>query len=163
MSALVKAMAESASKVAFEVENEPRDESGRLEGRAQPLIPTGRYAVEYVKYENWFYLGKRPKMTVTFRVIQPGDHYGVEVCRYYNLKSIKKGGGFTVGHASKFWREYVALFGLPVRLDRIPMSAFKGEWLNAHITEVKTGPRDRPIPEPLWYSVIEHLEPLEDE
>lgn len=149
-------------------EYEARDNAGAIEGRIHPLIPTGTYAVYYVRHEFWFYLAKRPKMTVWFRILGPDDQAGIELPRYYNLKRIvmsdsKPTGGFAVGASSDFRREYVNLFGPPARLDRIPMSAFKGEWLNAEVVEVEKDSQGRPLHESLRYSVIKSLSILADE
>lgn len=128
-----------------------------IEGESSPLVQAGVYTVEYVGHKTWMFHQKRPKLSIVFRIIDKGDFYGVHVCRHYNLKRVKKEGGFSAGRSSNFYREYFTLFGEPARPDRIPMSAFKGEWIKAKIDTVKKDGQGRPLHEALQYSVIQEL------
>jgi len=101
-------------------------------------------------------------LVLWFSINTYGDHFGVLLPRYYNVKRLKgkvgKNGDFIVSANCDFIREYASLFTLPRRLDRIPMSTFYTKIFIGSVRTVITGFKQKPIPEQLQYSVIGSLD-----
>ncbi len=143
-------------------EDEFRTGRDFISGQKIVKIPEGTYDFAFVCYETKRLHVNAFKLVIWFRLVSPGEHHGVVLGRYYNIKRIigKPGlnGGFKVGPKSDFIREYAALFGcIPKRLDRIPMSPFSPVVLEGVTHTVSISARRRPIPEPARYSVINQL------
>ena len=72
-----------------------KDGAGLIEGKAWPLIPSGRYSVTFLHHE----LGmafKVPRLFLHFRIVTPGNCFGATVYRAFRVRSAnvkkKKGG-----------------------------------------------------------------------
>lgn len=134
---------------------------GILEGEKPPLIEPGVYDLGFIHHRTAYLFGRAPKLILHFRVVQCGAGNGVILCRYYNVKTLnskpRKGGSFKVGWRCDFVREYVTLFGMPARLDRISTETFKTQIVRGRVTTVERDNKGRPIPEGLRYSVISEL------
>lgn len=144
-----------------EVINEKSDGFGSITGQARPLINPGEYDCAFKYYETVkLFAGRAPKIVLWFDVLTLGKAYGKTIPRYYNAKIKGKparSGLFSVGWNSSFMREYCGMFGMPTRLDRIPMSIFKKHIIRVKIKTVNWGYEGRKIPKVLTYSVIEQL------
>ena len=100
------------------------------------------------------------KLELKFKIITPGKYYGEILSRYYNVNIIGKpqiDRHFKGPLSDHFIREYANLFGLPQRLDRIPMSNFKKHIIKGKIKTVTTGYNQARIHRQLHYSVINEL------
>jgi len=127
-----------------------------------PLVEPGTYQVHLTTWWTGLMFGKRPKLALTFRILTPGSAFGVELKRWYNVKQLigKPGvrGRFHVGRSSEFLYDYATL-GMPVeRLDRFALSKLREVVLEAKVKTVTKDHKQRDIPEPLKYSVIESLQ-----
>jgi len=136
-------------------------QDGYAQTEARVLLPPGLYDVAYERYYTWMMFGRAPKLTLCFRIVTMGPHFGQKLQRHYNISKLigrpGTNGRFKVGFCSDFLREYAALFGAPTRLDRIPMSNFEKHILIAKVRTVSKGSGQRDIPEGLQYSTIAEL------
>jgi len=106
--------------------------------------------------------GRAQKLVLWFTIIEMGEYFDVaQLARYYNISRLigrpQKYGRFKVGFNSGFLREYATLFGIPLRLDRIPMSRFENCIIRGKVRTVTSGHDQRDIPLGLQYSVITNL------
>jgi hypothetical protein len=135
---------------------------GVLDGDRPPLILPGLYDFRFDYYETKVLFGRAPKLVLWFTVVTFGEYFDrVRLPRYYNLAKLmekpRKWGRFKVGYKSDFLREYATLFSAPLRLDRIPMSAFEKVMVEGKVRTVSTGSKQEAIPAGLQYSVIGQL------
>ena len=137
-----------------------KDGAGLIEGKAWPLIPSGKYSVTFLHHE----LGmafKVPRLFLHFRIVTPGNYFGETVYRAFRVRSAnvkkKKGGAFRVSRNSDYVREMVTLLNLRGRLDRISPLILRDKVLQAEIGEVTRDHKQREIPTALKYSVIRKL------
>jgi hypothetical protein len=134
---------------------------GSLDGERPPLIPPGVYDFRFDYWETRVLFGRAPKLVLWFTVISYGDYFDrVRLPRNYNTRLIGKAqrfGRFKPGFKCDFLREYVTLFQMPPRLDRIPMSVFEKVIVVAKVRTVTTGSKQENIPPALQYSVIARL------
>lgn len=135
-----------------------------IEGDRPALVPPKVYDLKFTYHETARMFGRAQKLILWFSIAEPGDYFDVAVARYYNVTRLigvpRKGGEFKVAFQSDFLREYATLFGMPTRLDRIPMTNFKGCFVRGKIKTVTTGRHQQDIPKPLQYSVVEDLREL---
>ena len=128
----------------------------------QPLVKPGLYELSFVDFNTaMMFLGKAPKLIMTFRIVTMGKFFGIELKRYYNIKRIygkpQRHGRFKISRGGDFLREYMTLFtGKVSRADRIPMSYFEKVLIEGRVDTV-THSRGKDIPEELQYSVIKEL------
>lgn len=134
---------------------------GGVTGTQIPFVKPGVYDLSFRYYETVkLFGGTAEKLAIWFEVVSIGSANGLILPRYYNAKIKGKacnGGNYTVSRSSSFLREYVTCFGMPHRLDRIPMSNFKNVILLGEIKIVTKGYQQDVIPKPLQYSVIKKL------
>ncbi|GFE91327.1 hypothetical protein [Steroidobacter agaridevorans] len=130
----------------------------QLDGDRPVLVPPGVYDVAFDSYSTFMMFGRAPKVHLMFRIMTMGEHFEKPLSRFCNVKRLigRPGpwGRFKVGFHSDFLREFAALFGTPVRLDRIPMSNFENHIFIATVRTVQKGSRQEQIPGGLTYSVI---------
>ena len=135
-----------------------------FEGDDSPLIPEGIYELGYVDYSTWVFMGRQPKVIIRFRVIDPGDYFGLVIPAYYNVTRIigKRGrnGGFKGNKRSNLVRDFYRVFPNQVltRLDRIPLSKLGTVVIRGSVETVKQGFDQRAIPEPVQYSIVRRIE-----
>ena len=127
-----------------------------------PLVKPGWYELSFVDFKTaLMFMGKAPKLIMTFRIVTMGKFFNIELNRYYNVKRIygkpQRHGRFAPSSSGAFLREYMTLFtGQVNRRDRIPMSNFESVLVEGKIeTVIRSQGRD--IPEILQYSVIKEL------
>lgn len=136
---------------------------GALDGPTPVLVKPGTYDLRFDYYATAMMFGRAPKVILHFTIIEMGCEYfdAVQLPRYYNVTKLaerpRKYGRFKVGFRSNFLRDYARLFGVPSRLDRIPMTAFERVIIRGRIRTVTEGSDQRVIPDGLQYSVIEEL------
>lgn len=134
---------------------------GSIEGERPALVPEGVYEFGFLHHRTAYLFGRAPKLFCYFRLLTMGEYNGLILCRYYNVKTLnskpRKGGSFRVGWRSDFMREFVTLFGMPQRLDRVSTETFKTQIVRGRVATVSTDNKGRKIPEPLRYSVITEL------
>ena len=134
------------------------DTSIEVIGDKQPLIDPGIY--EFAYHTRWlgYLYGGAPKLIIIFRVVTEGSAYGKKLYRCFNLKGLnKKRGDFSVGRRGDFYYEYVRLFGVEPNKNRISMTPFRNVIIKATVRTVNTDYKQRPLPEPMRYSVIKEL------
>ena len=146
--------------------SEPRDEgNGQVVGRDRPFIAPGIYRLILVTFETHLLFDRRPKLVLRFRICDPGDHFGKEVSRWYNVVALighpREHGRFRVGRGSDYVLDYVTLFGKPQRLDRLPPSRFANCVFCGRIRTVDKDHRQRKLPDCLQYSVVHELSCIE--
>jgi hypothetical protein len=125
------------------------------------LVPQGEYILSYQHHTTWFFMGRFPKVVVTYRIFDMGEQNDKPILAYYNPKKIigkpRKNGHFTAGWRSRFMWDYANCFGKPARQDRIPMCRFKDNLVVAKIRTVTHNRDQRKYPEGLEYSVVSEL------
>lgn len=140
------------------------DSFAGIEGERPALVVPKVYDLQFSRYETARMFGQAQKLILWFTIAEAGDEFEKKVARYYNVKRIigtpRREGEFKVAFQSDFLREYASLFGMPSRLDRIPMSKFNGCFVSGKVKTVTTGRHQKEIPKPLQYSVIEELKEL---
>lgn len=124
-------------------------------------VPPGKYTVMFKECETGTFFGT-PKIVLYFTIADSGRYHGVVLPKFYGAISVekstsKKAVKFTCGKRSNFIRDFARLFGLPRRLDRIPMTRFSEQPLVAAVRTVKRDYSQRPILDDLRYSVIDRL------
>ena len=60
------------------------------------LVEPGEYELQFITYRT-YWIFKRPKMAMWFRIVSPGPAFGLMIPRHYNLKNANSRGGFKVG------------------------------------------------------------------
>lgn len=132
-----------------------------IDGELRPLIKSGKYDAVFKGFKTVrMFNGRAEKLELLFDIITHGKYFGINIPRYYNVKIKGKAqteGCFKAPQSGNFLREYANLFGLPQRLDRIPMSKYKNKIFECSVKTVKTGYNQAKIHKQLQYSVIEEL------
>ena len=127
-----------------------------------PLVKPGVYDLAFIDYKTaMMFMGKAPKVIMTFRIVTMGESFGVDLNRYYNVKRIygkpQRHGRFKPASTGAFLREYMTLFtGKVGRRDRIPMSYFENVLIEGKVETVERS-NGKDIPKELQYSVIREL------
>lgn len=125
------------------------------------LVPEGEYVLSYRHHVTWFYMGRYPKVVVTFRIFDIGEHHDKPVLAYYNPSKIvgksRKNGHFEAGWRSRFMWDYTKCFGKPFRKDRISMCRFKQNLVRARIRTVEKNRDQKEYPDGLKYSIVAEL------
>ena len=136
--------------------------SGELPNDKPILVPDSVYTVSFVNHITWLYMGRFPKIVVTFAIQDIGDFYLGHLNGYYNAKRLqgkpKKGGQFSVSWKSDFMLDYSTCFATPLRNDRINMCRFKNVLVQVRTRTVTRNRTQRKYPEGMRYSVIDRLE-----
>lgn len=130
-------------------------------GGPAPLLPPGTYQAQFVGWWTGLMFRKRPKIGLNFRIVDPGDHFGKTLTRWYNAVRLVgahgDSGQFQVGRHSDFLADFARLIGMPSRTDRTPMSRLKKVVLLVKVETVKQRRNQEAIAAPLKYSVIREL------
>ncbi|MFP3706191.1 hypothetical protein SB783_19440 [Paraburkholderia sp. SIMBA_009] len=123
------------------------------------LVPDSTWELSYLGHETRLMFGSAGKLVLRFKIIDPGEHFEKEVCRYYNVELIGKPGNkgrFKPGRNSNFVRDYVTLFGRPRRGDRISLRQLCGHIVIGRTRTVKTNSKGKSLGEAA-YSVVDEL------
>ncbi len=136
------------------------NETVELDG-LRPLVTPGVYELKYTHCETGIYFNKSPKVKLVFRIITPGEFFGVIVERFYNVKKLKgkpgKNGKFVVAARGDFAREFFTIYPRRERLDRLPLTYLKTKIILGRVVTVKKDSKQRDIPDPIQYSVVTEL------
>lgn len=128
-----------------------------------PLIPDGEYEVILESFCTWNFMGRQPKIMLEFRIVSPGEFFGLRVPGYYNVSKLigkpGRNGRFKVAKRSNFVRDFARVFPdfTFTRFDRMPMSKLFGIVLVTNVKTVKNGFDQRRIPESVQYSIVNQL------
>ena len=127
---------------------------------ARVLIPEGAYEFFFSHWETALYLGRRPKVYLSF-FVGSGEYQGLILRRCYNVLRLTSpagpSGGFAVNHNMDYYKEFVCCLGpqevslSPERYNRMVLG---------DVVSVRSDRKGHQIPEPLWYSKIESIRPL---
>ena len=122
-------------------------------------LPDGQHLCKYLGHETVF-LFKSGKAILNFEVTQGEPHAGTRLIKPYRVRlngRPSKGGRFELGRSSELLRDIVRLNDMKIRPDRISLQFLaRSLW----VVQTRTVERDyqqRPIPEPLRYSVIDTI------
>ena len=153
-------MSASAPQLALVRNARAADLEFDVTGLDEPLIPDGEYEAVMTHYETG-YVFKTSKVFLHFRITTPGDYHGYSLYRAYRVKALKtkagKSGGFTLNKRSDLLLMLVKVLGLNPRRDRPSLQPLKGKLLRIRSRTVKTGSKQQPLPESLWYSVVDDV------
>lgn len=131
--------------------------SASVVGGFAPLLPDGDYIATVINTEVFVMFVKAWKLVLTFK-IGDGPHMGTKLQRYYNVKPGGRGkNGFKVGRHSQYLRDYVTLFGLPSRADRMSLSVWKQHVFTITTSTVKSDSAGQKLPPALHYSKVSEV------
>jgi len=124
-------------------------------------IPDGEYQLSYRHHATWLYMGRFPKVVVTYRIADMGEHFDKPILGYYNASKIvgkpRKNGHFSAGWRSRLMWDYAICFGKPARKDRISMCRFKEHLVLGKVRTVTHNRDQKAYPDGLSYSVVGEL------
>jgi hypothetical protein len=124
------------------------------------LVPPGLYEVRMTHWFTRMLFGRRGKLGLCFRVCGLGEHHGVELVRWYNVRprgTLGRSGAFQAGWGSHLLREYITLVGAAKRNDRIALTKYSKLVLIAEVKTVTSDREQNDLPAGLHYSVISKL------
>ena len=133
-----------------------------IEGDLPPKVPPKNYAVQMKSFRTaGMFGGKARKLVMEFVIVEPGEYFGKEIPKYYNVTRIigrpQQGGRFKANPKGDFARDYFRLLQMGNRrLDRLPMRPMEGVTFLASVVTV-TRSRGEDIPAALQYSKIGRL------
>jgi hypothetical protein len=128
-----------------------------------PLVPDSIYQAVYVRHEAVVMrmFGGAVKVFVHFRIVDPGEHFGVRLYRSYRAKPPRKPGGrpFTLSRRSEL---FVTLARLQLHVRLRPDRADIAEALRGCVLQIRTRTvtkdlKGRPLPPNLQYSVVDDI------
>jgi hypothetical protein len=126
------------------------------------VVEPGVYQLAFVEYETKLAFQKAAKLALRFRILDMGPYHGKELIRWYNVKRLngnpKKGGKFQAAARGDFLREYLTLFPDQAQhLDRMSFKPFRNAIITGRVDTIRTDSKQKPLPEPLQYSIIREL------
>ena len=142
--------------------DEPPKGAGRVHvlGEAQPLIPPGRYLACLVQW-NTYYYHRYPKVRLTFRILEQGEHFGTLICGHYRLESIsgkpKKWGVINLRYGSRLARQLRRLYGTGVRPDRLSLRGLMDCYLRVEVRTVTEDSEQDELPACDHYSKVHKM------
>jgi hypothetical protein len=127
----------------------------------QPLVAPGVYRAVYVRHETVALkmYGGAPMVFCHFRIIDPGEAFGVVLYRCYRAKALKgnpgRGGAFVLGKRSELYLQACQLVAGRLRRDRVSLrEAFGGRVLKVSVRTVENYYKVRRLTPALHYSVV---------
>lgn len=131
----------------------------QVDGATAPRVPDGEYVARFIEHETLF-LFSSGKVVLRFELAED-ELAGVRLLRPYRVKRLLgrpgKGGRFMLGRSSELLRDVVRLSETRTRPDRASLSFMRGRLWRIRTRTVETDYRQRLIPEPLRYSVIDEI------
>ena len=128
----------------------------QVDASAGPLVPDGEYVARYIRHETMFIFNSG-KVMLHFELAEC-EFAGVRLMRPYRAKRLLgrpcKRGRFELGRSSELLRDIVRLSEARTRPDRASLAFMCGRLWRVRTRTVETDYKQRPIPEPLHYSVI---------
>lgn len=124
------------------------------------LIPAGLYEAVYVSHET-FNQSFGAKVKITFRIITPGDYFGVMIDAWYNVKALKNKPGkqrsVVLSRHSKLTTELLTILSIKERVARLSPAQLKGKILEVAVRTVKKNSRQKSYTESQIYSVVDRI------
>lgn len=134
---------------------------GEIDGQLPALVPPGEYQLALSHWTTYLLFGKAAKLTLWFRVVQQGPHFGAILPRHYNVKSLsgraRRNGQFKATHGGDLVREYARLLPSPGRLDRIALQPLTARVVVGRVDTVTNARDQKELPSCVRYSVIREL------
>lgn len=131
----------------------------KVDPESHVRIPDGDYLCKYLGHDTGF-LFNSGKVFLRFEVFD-GAHTGARLYKPYRVKKLigrpAKGGRFELGRASELLRDVVRLNDLKVRPDRLSLHFLIRSLWNVRTRTVEKDYKQRPILEPLRYSVVDQI------
>lgn len=128
----------------------------QVDAAAAPRVPDGEYVARYIGHETMFIFNSG-KVMLRFELAEC-EFAGVRLVRPYRAKQLlgrpSKRGRFELGRSSELLRDIVRLSETRTRPDRASLEFMRGRLWRVRTRTVETDSKQRPIPEPLRYSVI---------
>lgn len=137
-----------------------------LDDEISPLLPEGEYSVSYQYHET----GKSfntPKVFIYFTIVEPGPYLGISLYRAFRIRNFigkhGKNGRFKLGKRSELFLTLCRLDerGSRLRPNRVSLQALRNTVIRGTVRTVITDYKQRPLPEGLYYSVIDKLKSVE--
>jgi hypothetical protein len=130
-------------------------------GTQWPLLPLGKYSVVLEHHETALSWGRRAAVYLHFRVVDPGDYFGVKLFRAYRVAELigkpKRNGRFTLRRRSELHLTLCRLLERARRVDRVSLSFLKNTVLKVNVRHVTTDYRQRELPMSERYSVVDAI------
>ncbi len=130
-----------------------------------PLIPDGEYQMRCTGYEKATVF-RTAKVFLNFQIVEFGEHCGKRLYRAFRASGFTRhgkgpgtGSRIKLKARSELFTTLCRLLDLPARTrpDRVSLRELKGKIFNVRTRTVKRDYRQRPIPEFLWYSVVDEV------
>lgn len=126
-----------------------------------PRVPDGDYLAHLVYHETAFAF-KAPKVYLWFKLIDYGEHFEKMLYRPYRVKSLKgkpgRNGRFVLTKGGDLLKMILRVLQHgPKRPDRVSLSDLKNRAIRIRTRTVKADYLQRPLPEALWYSVVDEV------
>jgi len=130
-----------------------------------PTIPDGNYQLRFDYYETAIHFGKACKVILHFTVVDFGEAFETKLCRYYTVERLigkpGRNGRFKIkGQTSCLITEFLNCHpdaDIPKRLDRLPMSSWKGKIIIGFVSTVTQNSHQKRLHEIQRYSRIKEL------
>ena len=135
------------------------DDDCIVEHDARPLIAEGEYRAVYIRHEvvTLRRFGNAPKVFIWFRIVDPGDAFGIELYRAYRVGKALGGRRFTVKRDSELLMMLARVLHIKQRPDRISVSQLKGCILVVTVGTVTRTATGKDRPEWLRYSTVRDI------
>jgi hypothetical protein len=127
-----------------------------------PRVPDGEYPAIYVSHEcaELRQFGGAPKVFVTVRLLDAGEHTGKLLFRAYRVLRVRGRRAFSLGRRSDLLKMYARVMETPdhrPRLDRINLRDLRPMLLRVRTRTVERDGKGRGLPESLRYSVVDEI------
>ena len=119
------------------------------------LVPEGQYQLAFERYAVSTRFG-RGSLELWFRVMNYGRHFQQPVCRYYKVEREGKR-SFRASPHSAYVREFVAIFGKAPPAGTQGVSWYRDTLIEGRVRTVSRNHKQKSIPEPVRYSVVDEL------
>lgn len=126
-----------------------------FDGEDLPLLPEGRYSLGYVRHQHLKMFKGRKKLVVTFRVVDEGEFFGVEVKRHYNVK--EQGRSYRATRSMDIAREFNDVFGKGALKGGLQVSRLADLIVTGEVRTVTTSANNRVLSANNEYSVVGRL------
>jgi len=126
------------------------------------LIPEGVYKARFIDHDCAIMFGSQPKLMAVFEIID-GEHEGVRLARYYNVKNSRGSLSkqrWKVGKSSNLIREFCDCTRIRYkRLDQLPLTDWRErcDFVQAKVKTVVMTSTQEVLSEFAQYSVIEKV------
>jgi hypothetical protein len=137
---------------------------GSLDDEDRPVrIIEGGYVCKFLYYETLHSSDpENQKIRLRFQIVEQGDSLGICLWKYYKVRKVSppvgRGGGFAPKPLGDFYDDYCTSFGLPERLDRIPMQTKYSKYLwSCEVETVTKNFKRQKRSEHTQYSVIRSI------